>query len=483
MNIGQILSSYIRSANQMNISMREIEQSNERLSTGNKRVADHPSDTVRINRLESQVRGSQVAEKNIQDGITMIQQGESTLSTVEELGLGLRDLAVEYHNDTLNEVDKENIEKEAQAIIKEMNYMMKNTTFNGESIFSKGNVTIQTGANASETFTIKMPTFDEDFDGTNTLQSMTNTKEVKQNSLELLKNEGKAEETVNNFSQNHLNREKGESLPEEIGDKLEDFFEKMKDVFHGNHPSDKDCKPTNPDMSTQPTNPPAENNQTTPTVPPTPNPSTEKDTNKPLPSESSTEVPSNTINQDNNSNESGVWIGNVTDSVVVVINSNQDTLKDSLEDITDSIDHLTDTIKDSLEDLIESVNDMADAIKESGRQGSGSNSSVENQPIPDVSNTPIKDVLDSNFIDEHVLKPIANARASFGLSQSLLERRLDWEGNKNAINRLQLDRLQNVDMVTELRERVKNQMLLQVNTYLMHSELDQRRSMVLDLLR
>lgn len=150
-------------SNRINTYNKIINSSLQKLSTG-KRInsaADSPSDILRISRFEAEVRGSQVAQRNIQDGISFLQVAESALSQMQQIGHRLRELSVQYNSDILTAEDKKMIENEAKELLKEMNYIIENTRFGELKVFEKDSYIIQTGPYSGDTYEIKLPDLSE----------------------------------------------------------------------------------------------------------------------------------------------------------------------------------------------------------------------------------------------------------------------------------------------------------------------------------
>lgn len=146
-------------SNRINTYNKIINSSLQKLSTG-KRInsaADSPSDILRISRFEAEVRGSQVAQRNIQDGIFFLQVAESALSQMQQIGHRLRELSVQYNSDILTAEDKNAIENEAKELFKEIKHIIENTRFGGLKVFDKDSYIIQTGPYSGDIYEIKLP--------------------------------------------------------------------------------------------------------------------------------------------------------------------------------------------------------------------------------------------------------------------------------------------------------------------------------------
>lgn len=142
----------------MQINNKVSSLATERLSTGKRinHASDSPSDILRISRLNSKIRGTDVAGRNIQDGISLIQTTESALNGVQNIGQRLKELSVSYKNDSLSDDDKKAIEDEGRELLKEMQNIQDNTEFNGQKVFNKGKFSIQTGSDAISSYDIKV---------------------------------------------------------------------------------------------------------------------------------------------------------------------------------------------------------------------------------------------------------------------------------------------------------------------------------------
>src|SRR6218665_1443697 len=82
-------------------------------------------------RMGAQLRGMQQANRNINDGISLLQTGGGALGTITEIFQGVRELAVQAANDTNNAQDRMAIQLEASALILEARRMVEDTSYNG----------------------------------------------------------------------------------------------------------------------------------------------------------------------------------------------------------------------------------------------------------------------------------------------------------------------------------------------------------------
>ncbi|MBV8247821.1 MAG: Lateral flagellin [Comamonas sp.] len=108
-------------------------------------------------RLNAQTSGMKVAQKNTQNGISMLQTGEGALNEVNNMVLRMKDLATEAANATSTANDQTAMKAEFDALATEIDNIMTNTGFGGQALFAAGGTftkaaTFQIGASASETY-------------------------------------------------------------------------------------------------------------------------------------------------------------------------------------------------------------------------------------------------------------------------------------------------------------------------------------------
>ncbi|GAB0168146.1 flagellin [Lysinibacillus sp. CTST325] len=105
----------------------------EKLSSGYKinRAGDDAAGLAISEKMRGQIRGLNMAEKNIQDGISLIQTAESGLGSIQDPNLlRLRELAIQAANDTLTDGDRSLIQYEVKEIKNGINEIANNTEFN-----------------------------------------------------------------------------------------------------------------------------------------------------------------------------------------------------------------------------------------------------------------------------------------------------------------------------------------------------------------
>ena len=139
----------------------------ERLSTG-KRINSAKDDAAGLaiaTSMASQVRGMSQGIRNANDGISMAQTAEGALNEVTNMLQRQRELTVQASNGSYSADDLANIQSEMTALNTQISSVLTNTEFNGQKLFDAtagaagdGSVTIQAGANATDTVTLDLST-------------------------------------------------------------------------------------------------------------------------------------------------------------------------------------------------------------------------------------------------------------------------------------------------------------------------------------
>ena len=133
----------------------------QRLSTG-LRVNSAKDDAAGLaiaERMNTQVRGMNVAIRNANDAISLSQTAEGALSKINDMGQRMRELAVQSANATNNESDRASLDAEFQALSAEIKRNLEGTSFNGTKLFAAlATMTFQVGANNAATDQIAVVT-------------------------------------------------------------------------------------------------------------------------------------------------------------------------------------------------------------------------------------------------------------------------------------------------------------------------------------
>jgi flagellin len=133
-----------------------MEGAMQRLSSGLRinSAADDAAGLAVAGKMESQLRGINMAVRNAQDGVGLIQTAESGLNEIRNMVLRIRELSVQMANGIYEDTpDRANAQLEVNALINQVTLIADNTRFNDVALIdgSFTGVTIQAGNTTSET--------------------------------------------------------------------------------------------------------------------------------------------------------------------------------------------------------------------------------------------------------------------------------------------------------------------------------------------
>ena len=133
----------------------QASKSMEKLSSGYRinRAADDAAGLAISEKMRGQIGGLAQAQRNAQDGISLVQTAEGALNEVHSMLQRVRDLRVQYGNGTLSSDDKDAIRAEAAQLTSEITNIRDKTQFNGKDLLkgTQASLSLQVGANDSET--------------------------------------------------------------------------------------------------------------------------------------------------------------------------------------------------------------------------------------------------------------------------------------------------------------------------------------------
>ncbi|CEH33292.1 flagellin N-terminal helical domain-containing protein [Romboutsia lituseburensis] len=143
--------------NQMSKNTALAGNSMEKLSSGLRitKAGDDAAGLAISEKMRSQIRGMEQADRNVQDGISMVQTAEGALEEAGNIVQRMRELGLQAGNTTLETADRDKIKVELDQLTKEIGKIASDTKFNNTTVFSANTVTIQAGAN-SETRTFSV---------------------------------------------------------------------------------------------------------------------------------------------------------------------------------------------------------------------------------------------------------------------------------------------------------------------------------------
>lgn len=136
-------------------SKNALDTAMERLSSG-KRInsaADDAAGLAISNRMESQIRGLNMAVRNANDGISLAQTAEGAMEEITNMLQRMRELAIQGANSVNNDLDRDAIDAEVQQLVSEIDRVAEQTRFNDVSLLNGSfqGAQIQVGIKANET--------------------------------------------------------------------------------------------------------------------------------------------------------------------------------------------------------------------------------------------------------------------------------------------------------------------------------------------
>lgn len=144
----------------LSTSQGSLQTSITRLSSGLRinSAADDAAGLAITDRMTAQVNGLTQAQRNANDGISLVQTAAGALSSITDNLQRIRTLAVQATNTTNSDSDRAALDQEVQQRLAEINRTAQQTQFNGLSVLngSMGTANFQVGANAGQTISVNL---------------------------------------------------------------------------------------------------------------------------------------------------------------------------------------------------------------------------------------------------------------------------------------------------------------------------------------
>src|SRR5699024_11068114 len=138
-----------------------VQGSLEKLSSGLKinRAGDDAAGLAISEKMRGQIRGLDMATKNAQDGISLIQTAEGALQETHSILQRMNELAVQSANDTnISQTDRQAMQEEFNALLEEIDSIADRTEFNKQKLidgsFTDKNFYI--GSNEGQNMTVSI---------------------------------------------------------------------------------------------------------------------------------------------------------------------------------------------------------------------------------------------------------------------------------------------------------------------------------------
>ena len=153
----------INAYRQLSQNQNTVSKHLEKLSSGLRinRAADDAAGLAISEKMRSQIRGLNVAERNALDGISLIQTAEGALTETHSILQRMRELAVQAANGSMTNKDREAIQAEVNQLTDEINRIGNTTSFNTRTLLdgtlkTPNDLSFQIGANQGEELKISI---------------------------------------------------------------------------------------------------------------------------------------------------------------------------------------------------------------------------------------------------------------------------------------------------------------------------------------
>lgn len=147
------------------ISQRSMDKSMAALSTGQRinSAADDAAGLAISNKMTAQIRSLDVAVRNANDGISMLQTADGATDQMQTMLFRMRELAIQSANDTNNQDGRDALQKEFAGLQEQLGNSISNTSWNGMKLLdgeagTSGTVNFQVGANSADSVALPLAT-------------------------------------------------------------------------------------------------------------------------------------------------------------------------------------------------------------------------------------------------------------------------------------------------------------------------------------
>ncbi|WP_246329227.1 flagellin, partial [Brevibacillus halotolerans] len=149
----------------------------EKLSSGLRinRAGDDAAGLAISEKMRGQIRGLEMASKNAQDGISLIQTAEGALTETHSILQRMRELAVQASSDTNEGVDRQKLQAEVDELSKEIKRISTDTEFNNQKVLdgSFEDKTFHIGANQGQSIKLSINNMSNEKLGVNGFKDTT----------------------------------------------------------------------------------------------------------------------------------------------------------------------------------------------------------------------------------------------------------------------------------------------------------------------
>src|SRR5699024_7961723 len=144
---------------QLGANQNAVQGSLEKLSSGLQinKAGDDAAGLAISEKMRGQIRGLDMAAKNAQDGISLIQTAEGALNETHSILQRMRELAVQSSNDTNTDSDRAELQKEVDQLANALNDIAKDTQINEKDLLTgEFKATFHVGANEGQNLSVQI---------------------------------------------------------------------------------------------------------------------------------------------------------------------------------------------------------------------------------------------------------------------------------------------------------------------------------------
>ncbi|MBI3555851.1 MAG: flagellin FliC, partial [Deltaproteobacteria bacterium] len=122
----------------LNMNREAQNRSLEKLSAGERitRAGDDAAGLAISEKLKAEIRSMRQANRNANDGISLVQTAEGGLNEIQNILIRLRELSMQAASDTVGDVERSFSNKEVQNLVSEMSRIAEVTRYNGMTLLN-----------------------------------------------------------------------------------------------------------------------------------------------------------------------------------------------------------------------------------------------------------------------------------------------------------------------------------------------------------
>lgn len=155
--------------NALAVNNRNLSTAMEKLSTGQRinSAADDAAGAGIANRMKAQIGSLNMAVRNANDGISMLQTADAATSQMTSMLMRMRELAIQSASDTNSDDERTSLQLEFSGLQNQLDNIIGNTTWNGMKLLDGDagtgtSVAFQVGAQSGDSISLPLATLNSD---------------------------------------------------------------------------------------------------------------------------------------------------------------------------------------------------------------------------------------------------------------------------------------------------------------------------------